>query len=1079
VPPRSAFAGAGLSLTVGERRPVEALLELLARRGFARVGTVREPGEVAVRGGLVDLFPPGRAEPVRLDFFGDTLESIRSFDPIAQTTTGTLPSVTLAPVSELVLDTERIARFRERYRAANPVGWSADPLYEAVSAGQRWTGMEHWLPYFFPRLETLFDYVPGAVVTLDHQAEAAVAQRFETVADYHEARRSFAAKPRKPEDGFVYRPVEPAELFLEVAEWRRAINGRASFALSPFEPAVGRADDLDAGFRPGADFSAARAKPGANVFDAVRERLAEHAAAGTKGVIAAASAGARARLAQLLAEHGVPDVIEAPTWAEAAALPIAAVAVVELGLERGFAGHGVAVIGEQDILGERLIRRPKKRRRSDAFQAELSTLQPGDLVVHADHGIGRYDGLETLTVAGAAHDCLRLIYDGGDKLFLPVENIELLSRYGSEEAAAPLDKLGGPGWQSRKARAKQRIKDIADKLLALAAQRQLKPGAVLERPAGTYDEFVARFPFAETDDQAKAIEDVLVDLQAGRAMDRLICGDVGFGKTEVALRAAFIAVMAGLQVAVVVPTTLLARQHFRTFRERFAGLPVKIGQLSRLVAAKDAAETRRALEAGALDIVVGTHAVLGKSVVFRRLGLVIVDEEQHFGVGQKERLKELRADVHVLTLTATPIPRTLQMALSGVRDLSLITTPPVDRLAVRTFVLPFDPVVVREAIQRELFRGGQVFYVCPRIEDLAWVAEQVRTLAPEAGFAMAHGQMAPTELEAVMTRFYDGALNLLISTNIIESGLDIPSVNTIIVHRAELFGLAQLYQLRGRVGRGKVRAYAYLTVPPDKALGETALRRLEVMQTLDSLGAGFQLASHDMDIRGAGNLLGEEQSGHIKEVGIELYQQMLEEAIEAAKSGAGGAGKAEDRWSPQIALGTPVLIPDGYVPDLNVRLGLYRRIADLVEPAEIDGFAAELIDRFGPLPAEVRYLLDIVAIKALCVAAGIAKVDAGPKGAVLAFRHDRFAAPDKLVAMIARQPGLMKLRPDHRLVYRRDWHAPDDRVAGIKALMQSLAEMTRAPAAPPAVPAAPRVPAATAASKTVKPPAGRRPQPRP
>ena len=482
--------------------------------------------------------------------------------------------------------------------------------------------------------------------------------------------------------------------------------------------------------------------------------------------------------------------------------------------------------------------------------------------------------------------------------------------------------------------------------------------------------------------------------------------------------------------------------HTANFRERFRGLPVRIGHLSRLVSGKDTTETKKGLAEGTFDIVIGTQALLGKAIKFMRLGLVIVDEEQHFGVVQKERLKELRADVHVLTLTATPIPRTLQMALAGVRDLSLITTPPVDRLAVRTFVLPYDPVVIREALQRELFRGGQIYYVCPHIEDLAAVSAEIRELVPEAKMATAHGQIPASELEETMVKFVDGQIQILISTNIIESGLDIPNVNTIVVHRADRFGLAQLYQLRGRVGRSKTRAYAYLTIPPDRGLSVDAKRRLEVMQMLDTLGAGFQLASHDMDIRGAGNLLGEEQSGHVREVGIELYQQMLEDAVATAKeSGDAGADAAEDRWTPQISVGMPVLIPEGYVADLNVRLGLYRRIADLIEPREIDAFAAELVDRFGPIPDEVKNLLEIVAIKRACVDAGIEKVDSGPKGAVLTFRGNKFANPDKLVRFIAEQAGTVKVRPDQKLVYRRDWRDERARLRGVSQLVKSVAAL--------------------------------------
>jgi transcription-repair coupling factor (superfamily II helicase) len=630
------------------------------------------------------------------------------------------------------------------------------------------------------------------------------------------------------------------------------------------------------------------------------------------------------------------------------------------------------------------------------------------------------------------------MYLGGDRLFIPVENIEVLSRYGAADSGAQLDKLGGAAWQARRARVKQRLKDMAEALIKVAAERKVHEGAVFQPSDGLYQEFCARFPWAETDDQDRAIGETVDDLAAGKPMDRLICGDVGFGKTEVALRAAFVVAMGGAQVAVVVPTTLLARQHYRAFSQRFAGLPVRIGQLSRLVAARDAASVKKELAEGTIDIVIGTHALLGQGIRFKNLGLLVVDEEQHFGVKQKERLKQLRADVHVLTLTATPIPRTLQLALSGVREMSIIATPPVDRLAVRTFILPYDPVVIREAILREQHRGGQVFYVCPRIEDLPKLEERLRRLVPEVKIAVAHGQMAGRALEKAMEGFYDGAYEVLLSTNIVESGLDIPTANTIVVHRADMFGLAQLYQLRGRVGRGKTRAYAYLTLAADRATSAGATRRLEVMQTLDQLGAGFTLASHDLDIRGAGNLLGEEQSGHIKEVGIELYQQMLEDAVAEAR---GAARVREAEWTPQLAVGTPVLIPEAYVPDLEARLALYRRVAALVDRQEIDAFAAELVDRFGPMPAEVENLLEIVAMKRLCRDAGVEKVEAGPKGAVVALRQNRFKNPEKLIGYIQRSRGAIKLRPDQRLVFAGDWHDPAARMKELTRILGDMAQM--------------------------------------
>ena len=1034
VPPRTAFANASLALD-GGRVGREAIVGFLAGNGYVRAETVMEAGEYAVRGDIIDVFPPGREEPLRLDFFGDEMEGARTFEATTQRTTGPASAIVLKPVSEVPLDEESVARFRSGYRETfGAIG--DDPLYEAISAGRRHMGSEHWLPLFYDGLETIFDYVPEARIVLDHQADEARDARLELIAEYFQARRDIAGGGLAGEQ-VPYKPLQPDQLYLDGAAWEGRLQSRSVGRLSPF--AVPDGDNVvDAGGRPGHDFADVRVRPDANVFDAVRDRINADRAAGKRSVVSAFTEGSRARLSALLEEHGVTGIVMADDWSAASSAPDDAVSLVVLDLEHGFATDRLSVIGEQDILGDRLTRPSKRRVRAENFIAEASSLAAGDLVVHVDHGIGRYDGLETIAVAGAPHDCLRLVYAGDDKLFLPVENIELISRYGTDAGAALLDRLGGAAWQARKSRLKKRIKEMADELIRVAATRAMRAGHTLAPPEGLFEEFCARFPYAETEDQRRAIETTNDDLASGQPMDRLICGDVGFGKTEVALRAAFISVMAGKQVAVVVPTTLLARQHDQTFRQRFAGYPVQVAQLSRLVSAKKAGEIKAGLVDGTVDIVIGTHALLAKSIAFRDLGLLVVDEEQHFGVAHKERLKALKADVHVLTLTATPIPRTLQMALAGVRDMSLIATPPVDRLAVRTFVLPHDPVVIREAILREHFRGGQTFYVCPRISDLDGVIRQLADLVPDIKVATMHGQMPAADMESVMAAFYEGSFDVLVSTNIIESGLDLPAVNTIIIHRADMFGLAQLYQLRGRVGRSKTRAYAYLTLPPRQILTAAATKRLEVMQALDSLGAGFTLASHDLDIRGAGNLLGGEQSGHIREVGIELYQQMLEEAVAEARSVDDGHPH-DGEWSPQISIGIPVLIPDYYVADLGVRLGLYRRIAGLSEGAEIESFAAEMIDRFGPVPAEVENLLQTVAIKRACLTAGVDRVEAGPKGATVAFRNNHFTNPDGLVAFITEQVGTAKLRPDHTLVYRRAWDEPADRLAGVRRLVRDLA----------------------------------------
>jgi transcription-repair coupling factor (superfamily II helicase) len=1030
VPPR---ARQSLSAAPGNLLPMAGVTQWLELNGFNRAATVREPGDYAVRGGILDLFAPGMAAPVRLDFFGDTLETIRSFDPETQRTTEELRGLDLVPMAEFQLTTDTIRLFRTGYVAEFGAASPDDMLYEAASEGRRTAGMEHWLPLFHHRLETLFDFLEGTPLAVEPLAEEAAHERLEQIADYYRARKDAldqagAATP--------YKPLPPGRLYLSEGEWRDRLEHSALARVSPFTAPEGTTDTVDVGAHAGRNFVAERGELGSNVFEAVKKHVEGLQAARKRVVIALWSEGSRERMGHVLAEHGLLNLTPVGSWPQALALSRPEVALAALGVEAGFETDDVALISEQDILGERLVRPRRQSKRAENFIAEATGLSAGDLVVHVDHGIGRFVGLRAIEAAGAPHDCLEIHYAGGDKLFLPVENIELLSRYGSEEATVDLDRLGSTAWQARKARMKNRIREMAGALIKIAAERQLREAPQLAVGTGLYDEFCAGFPYEETDDQQATIAAVLGDLSSGRPMDRLICGDVGFGKTEVALRAAFVTAMNGKQVAVVVPTTLLARQHTKTFSDRLRHYPVHIAQASRLVSAAELARVKKELAEGTIDIVVGTHALLAKTVKFKDLGLVVVDEEQHFGVAHKEKLKQLRAEVHVLTLTATPIPRTLQLALSGAREMSIIATPPVDRLAVRTFVSPFDPVVVREALLRERYRGGQAFYVCPRIEDLAEAKDFLAKNVPEVRVAVAHGQMPPSALEDVMAAFYDGKFDVLLSTAIVESGLDIPTANTLIVHRADMFGLAQIYQLRGRVGRAKVRAYALLTLPSRRKITPQAERRLKVLQSLDTLGAGFQLASHDLDIRGAGNLLGEEQSGHIKEVGYELYQQMLEEAILSLKAGI--SAPVADKWSPQITIGTPVLIPEDYVTDLPVRLALYRRLAEIEDEREIEAFAAELVDRFGPLPEEVDYLLQVVAIKSQCRRANVERIEVGPKGAVLAFRDNIFSNPDGLIAYIAKHPVGARVRPDMKVVFFDEWEKPKARLKGAAGILRAL-----------------------------------------
>jgi transcription-repair coupling factor (superfamily II helicase) len=1039
VPPKEVFTEASLHLTRGTKSARENIVNFLVRSSYHNAGTATEPGEFALRGSIMDIIPVGGDnQGYRLDFFGDELETIRRFDPLTQISSAVVNELLIAPASEVPLDDASIARFRQGYREQFGAVQLNDPLYEAISEKRKYAGAEHWLPLFFKHMETLFDYLPdGAQISADHLIPEALQERLNLIEDHYEGRKELRVAASQMEA--AYKPLSPEALYLMPDEILKCFTKQKLFHFHPFQlPESSSVFNLQQQAAPNVFVESKQTQR--SIFDCLADWLAQQHT--RKVLLMCSSDGSRQRMQHMLQNQDIPTAM-IESWAEVKALPAGgAVGLALLNMEQGFSNSQYAFLSEQDVLGEKIIRSGKKANFSEKFLAEANNFIPGDFVVHREHGIGRFDRLETLTVGGGQHDCLKLIYEGGDRLYVPVENIDLISRYGAEEGEVQLDRLGGVAWQGRKARLKERIKVTAGELLKVAAERQLKEAEKLEVPEEAYEQFCTRFPYAETEDQLRTISEVEADLVSGRPMDRLVCGDVGFGKTEVALRAAFIASQSGGQVAVIAPTTLLCRQHFKTFSERFQGFPVKIRQLSRMVTNKNATQTRKEIEEGQVDIVIGTHALLAKTIHFKNLNLMIVDEEQHFGVKQKEALKRLRAETHVLSLSATPIPRTLQLSLTGVRDLSLITTPPVDRLAVRTYVMPFDPMILREAILREHFRGGRTFYVCPRISDLDDIKLKLASLVPEVKVAIAHGQMNPTELDDIMNGFFEGTYDVLLSTSIIESGIDISTANTLIVHRSDMFGLAQLYQIRGRVGRSKVRAYAYITLPPGRLLTKQATKRLEVMQTLDTLGAGFTLASHDMDIRGFGNLLGDEQSGNIKEVGVELYQQMLEETIAAMRAEIAGEKAEQESFSPHINLGTSVLIPEDYVEDTGLRVSLYRRIAGLKDEAQIEAMASELIDRFGPIPAEVEHLLDIVKIKLLCYRCGIEKVEAGPQGAMLTFCNSNFVNPQALLKLIAAEPMAYKLKPDNKLVLiGRKWDKVPERFKGLHASISQLSTL--------------------------------------
>lgn len=1037
LPPQKIFLNSVRLVKVGGKLSFNDFIHYAALNGYNRVEQVIEPGEYAVRGDIIDIFPVGTNEPLRIDLFDDEVERIRTFDAMTQRTTGELTHYSFQVMGEVALDENTIRSFRSKYREAFGAAFKDDEIYADISEGIKHLGMENWLPFFYEDpLPDLFSYLPSADIVIGRSFDEALKAKCDGIADYYQARLE-ALNIKSAAEQDVYRPVKPELLYLNEKQVYEILAKRQAVKFTNLS-IENTEEIIDAEVVPGRSFAHAKNVNLGQVYTDLAAYLRENQK--LKRVICCYSEGSRDRVFSLMSEHEIKDLSFADNWDEAQEKDLSKTVMVVLNLSQGFRGDGLCFISEQDILGERQHRKTVRKASSKDFIADVGSLNVGELVVHIEHGIGKFLGLENITAGGAPHDCLKILYANDAKLFVPVENIDVLSRYGIEDDNIQLDTLGGMAWQAKKAKVKQKIRDIAEKLIQIAAQRHLKKADAFIPPQGLYDEFCSHFPYNETDDQLNAIADVMQDLGQSVPMDRLVCGDVGFGKTEVALRAAFAVAASGAQVALIVPTTLLARQHYMNFKQRMEGFPVRVKMLSRLVTPKEAEQTKKGLEDGSVEIVIGTHALLSKDIKFCNLGLLIIDEEQHFGVAHKEKLKAIKSDVHVLTLTATPIPRTLQLSLTGVKQLSIIATPPVDRLAARTFVMPFDKVMIKEAIYREKFRHGQTFFVCPRVSDIFGVEKELRELVPDVKILVAHGQMPVKQLENVMNDFADGKADLLLSTTIIESGIDMPSVNTMIVYRSDMFGLAQLYQLKGRVGRGKLRGYCYFTIPRQKALKPIAERRLNILQALDTLGAGFSLASHDMDIRGSGNILGEEQSGHIKEVGIALYQHMLEEEIMRLKTGelADERQKQISDWAPQITTGIPIMIPETYVRDLGVRLGLYKRIGDIADKAGLDDIREELIDRFGKLPEEVDNLLKTVEIKQLCRSANIEKIDAGAKGVLITLRNNTFARPDKLIDFISRQFGAVKIRPDQKIFIEKNLESYAVRVETIKNFVTKL-----------------------------------------
>jgi transcription-repair coupling factor (superfamily II helicase) len=1008
--PRSYIEAYSLKVHLNETLDLEALRARLAMAGYAAVTQVVAHGEFAVRGSLIDVFPMGSDTPFRIDLLDRDVDSIRRFDPETQRSLDKLDRIQLLPARETPLNPEAVREFRRRYRLRFTGDLSEQAVYRDISTGIAPGGIEFFLPLFFERTAHLFEYLPPNSLVVDvNDAASSAPSLWSGIAERHEQLRHDR-----------YRPLlDPAEVYLPPEELSQALSPWPKVQLRTFEwppettgefqnfpsavPAVVRID--------------ARAEQPAG------ELVAHVNAAEARILIAAESAGRRELILDLLRARGVqPKVFESFAAFQASGLKLGiavSAAVSGLKLEQ----PSLEILTESQLFGDR-ARQERRRRRAERDPAkilkELSDLRIGAPVVHETYGVGRYVGLQTMDIAGYTGEFLVLEYAEGDKLYVPVQSLHLVSRYtGAPAETAPLHKLGGDQWQKARRKAVQRIRDVAAELLDLYSRRAARQGTRMLAGEAEYRAFEAGFPFEETVDQAAAIEQVIADLKSDKPMDRVICGDVGFGKTEVALRAAFVAVQAGKQAAVLVPTTLLAQQHHTNFVDRFADWPVRIESLSRFRTNKEAAGVIEGIGAGTVDIVIATQRLLQGKIRFKDLGLVVIDEEHRFGVRDKERLKALRTEVDVLTLTATPIPRTLNMAMGGLRDLSLITTPPAERLAVKTFVLEWNETVLREAALREIRRGGQIYFVHNTIETIEKTAQAMRELVPEATVAVGHGQMRERDLEQLMLDFYHRRFNILVCTTIIESGIDVPTANTIIIDRADRFGLAQIHQLRGRVGRSHHRAYAYLITPPRKAMTADAVKRLEALESLEELGAGFTLATHDLEIRGAGELLGDEQSGQIQEIGYNLYMELLERAVAALKAGKQADLERPLDAGPEVELHVPRLIPEDYVPDVHLRLMLYKRIASTPSREELDELKVEMIDRFGPIPPFAQSLFRATYLKLRAAALGIRKIDAGASSGYILFEEQNQIDPKRVLKLIQGKPkeyrldGPLKLRFGH------------------------------------------------------------------
>ena len=1030
LPPRSFVRGYSLVVEAGQRLDIDQLRRDLEASGYAHVAQVMEHGEFALRGSILDLYPMGSDQPYRIDLFDEEVETIRVFDPETQRSYDQVTSVRLLPGREYPLDEAAIRRFRHNYRQAFEGDPQASAIYRDISQHHAPAGIEYYLPLFFEEVATLFDYLPqGTLFVLDEDSSAAAERFRDHILERFEQRRHDRERPLLPPEQLF---LNPEELTQRVAQgpWAELQHHELTGADGQEQANLGSATLPDLRLQPRAS------EPARTLQDFV-------AAFNGRILFAVESAGRREALVDQLKDQGLrPEIVaDWPAFLQSDAR----LAVTVAPLAKGFRlpDADIAVITEDELFGER-VRQQRRRRRptrdEDAVVRNLADLHVGAPVVHEEHGVGRYLGLQKLAVGDGETEFLTLEYAGGDKLYVPVSSLHLVSRYtGASPEQAPQHKLGGEQWQRARRKAAEKARDVAAELLDIYARRAAREGRSFHVHSDEYAAFAAGFPFEETPDQEKAISAVLDDMAASRPMDRVVCGDVGFGKTEVAMRAAFVAVQNGRQVAVLVPTTLLAQQHLQNFRDRFADWAVRVESLSRFSSQREQRSVLADLAEGKVDIVIGTHKLLQRDVQLKDLGLVIIDEEHRFGVRHKERLKALRAEVDTLTLTATPIPRTLNMSLAGLRDLSVIATPPAQRHTIKTFVSEWNASLIQEACMREIKRGGQIYFLHNEVETIERTAAKVQELMPSARIRMAHGQMPERELEQVMLDFYHRRFSILVCTTIIESGIDVPTANTIVINRADKFGLAQLHQLRGRVGRSHHRAYAYMIAPPRKAMTGDAAKRLEAIESLEDLGVGFTLATHDLEIRGAGELLGEEQTGQIQEVGFTLYNELLERAVSALKSGRTPALEEPLEEGTEIDLGAPALLPDDYVPDIHTRLTLYKRIASAESEAALKELQVEMIDRFGLLPTQARNLFEAARLKLLVARLGVKKLDLGPEGGRLIFGAEPRIDSGKVVQLIQNKPQTYQLDGQQKLYVRQPLPEVESRVRVVEELVQTLA----------------------------------------